>query len=443
MAADDAHASARIAAMILKGNQRGGGKQLAAHLLKVEDNEHVHIHELRGFMSDNLHSALHEAYAVSRGTRAKQFLFSLSLNPPPNENVSVDAFEAAIKTIEQKLRLDGQPRAIVFHEKEGRRHAHVVWSRIDCEQMKAINLPFYKTKLRDISRELFYEYDWKMPQGLLDGNNRDPLNYSLREWQQAKRQGEDPKALQRMFQNCWAVSDNRPSFEQALQRYGLYLAKGDRRGYVAIDYRGEVYSLSRWIKVKTKALKERLGPAENLPGTQEVKARIAERMTDRLKTYIHEAQARLKQQVQPFIQKKRSLQHQHQNERSQLQQKHEKRWQQESLERSQRLPKGFKGIWFRITGKYSKIREHNERETQMCRIRDRDETQSLVERQLVHRQKLQDQIQPILADHKHRVQDLRQEVARYIEMGETPPYTPQEGLAQRQKDRDIDYTPEL
>ena len=67
--------------MILKGNQRGGGKQLAAHLLKVEDNEHVHIHELRGFMSDNLHSALHEAYAVSRGTRAKQFLFSLLRKP--------------------------------------------------------------------------------------------------------------------------------------------------------------------------------------------------------------------------------------------------------------------------------------------------------------------------------------------------------------------------
>jgi hypothetical protein len=91
---------------------------------------------------------LHEAYAVSRGTRAKQFLFSLSLNPPPNENVSVDAFEAAIKTIEQKLGLDNQPRAIVFHEKEGRRHAHVVWSRIDTEKMKAINLPFYKSKLR-------------------------------------------------------------------------------------------------------------------------------------------------------------------------------------------------------------------------------------------------------------------------------------------------------
>jgi hypothetical protein len=61
--------------MILKGNQRGGGKQLAAHLLKVEDNEHVHIHDLRGFMSDNLPSALHEAYAVSRGTAPSNFFF--------------------------------------------------------------------------------------------------------------------------------------------------------------------------------------------------------------------------------------------------------------------------------------------------------------------------------------------------------------------------------
>lgn len=443
MAADDAHASARIAAMILKGNQRGGGKQLAAHLLKVEDNEHVHIHELRGFLSENLHSALHEAYAVSRGTRAKQFLFSLSLNPPPNEKVSVDTFEAAITTIEQKLGLDNQPRAIVFHEKEGRRHAHVVWSRIDTEEMKAINLPFYKTKLRDVSRELYYEHGWKMPQGLLDGNNRDPQNYSLREWQQAKRQGEDPKALQRMFQNCWAASDNRPSFEQALQRYGLHLAKGDRRGYVAIDYRGEVYSLSRWLKITTNALKERLGPTEVLPGTHEIKARIAERMTGRLKSYIHEAQTRLKEQVQPFIQKKRSLQHQHQNERSQLEQKHGKRSQHEAIERSQRLPKGFKGIWFRITGKYNKIREHNERETETCRIRDRDEMQSLIDQQLTHRQNLQQQIQPVIEDYKGKVQDLRKEIARYMEMGGTPPAMPQEGLAQRQKNRDIDYTPEL
>jgi hypothetical protein len=34
--------------------------------------------------------------------------------------------------------------------------------------MKAINLPFYKNKLREVSRKLFFEYGWTMPQGLLD-----------------------------------------------------------------------------------------------------------------------------------------------------------------------------------------------------------------------------------------------------------------------------------
>jgi hypothetical protein len=90
----------------------------------------------------------------------KQYLFSLSLNPPPNERVSVDTFEAAIERTEQKLGLYGQPRTIVFHEKEGCHHAHVVWSRIDVENMKAINLPHYKLKLRDMSRELYLENGW-------------------------------------------------------------------------------------------------------------------------------------------------------------------------------------------------------------------------------------------------------------------------------------------
>ena len=125
--------------MILVGNQRGGAKDLALHLLKQE-NEHVELHELRGFASENLVSALNESYAISRGTRCQQFLFSLSLNPPPQENVATQDFEQAIDKVEERLGLSGQPRAVVFHEKEGRRHAHAVWSRIDADAMKAIPL---------------------------------------------------------------------------------------------------------------------------------------------------------------------------------------------------------------------------------------------------------------------------------------------------------------
>jgi hypothetical protein len=89
--------------------------------------------------------------------------FSLRLNPPLAEHVPIEAFEAAIEQIEHKLGLDGQPRAIVFHEKEGRRHAHAVWSRIDTQTMTAVNLPHYKMKLRDVSRNLYLEHGWKMP----------------------------------------------------------------------------------------------------------------------------------------------------------------------------------------------------------------------------------------------------------------------------------------
>ncbi|MEM8579694.1 MAG: hypothetical protein AAGF50_00665 [Pseudomonadota bacterium] len=121
--------------MILKASERGYAANLATHLMNTQDNEHVELHELRGFVADDLHGAFKEVDAISRGTRCKNFLFSLSLSPPQQESVPAEVFEAAIEQIEQRLGLRGQPRAIVFHKKEGRRHAHAVWSRIDATEM--------------------------------------------------------------------------------------------------------------------------------------------------------------------------------------------------------------------------------------------------------------------------------------------------------------------
>jgi hypothetical protein len=143
--------------MILKGSERRGGQDLAAHLMRLDDNEHVELHELRGFASDNLKDAFKEAEAISRGTRCRNYLFSLSLNPPEQETVSVETFEATIARIEERLNLSGQPRAIVFHEKEGRRHAHCVWARIDAVTMTARHLPFFKNKLMEVSRDLYLD----------------------------------------------------------------------------------------------------------------------------------------------------------------------------------------------------------------------------------------------------------------------------------------------
>jgi hypothetical protein len=134
--------------MILKGSQRGGPRQLAAHLLNQTDNDHVTVHDVRGFVSGDLYGAMAEAVAIAKGTRCRQPVFSLSLNPPKEADASIATFVDAADRAEVALGLQGQPRAIVVHEKEGRRHAHVVWSRIDAQEMKAINLPHFKNRLR-------------------------------------------------------------------------------------------------------------------------------------------------------------------------------------------------------------------------------------------------------------------------------------------------------
>ncbi len=89
--------------MILKGNQRASGRELALHLLNVEDNAHAVVHELRGFMSDSLIEALRETEAISLGTKCQQYLFSLSLNPPMSAKVSIAEFEKMIGEIERRL----------------------------------------------------------------------------------------------------------------------------------------------------------------------------------------------------------------------------------------------------------------------------------------------------------------------------------------------------
>ena len=67
--------------MILEGAQRGGADRLARHLLNTQDNDHVEIHEISGFLADDLLGAFREVEAVSRGTQCRQFFFSLSLIP--------------------------------------------------------------------------------------------------------------------------------------------------------------------------------------------------------------------------------------------------------------------------------------------------------------------------------------------------------------------------
>jgi len=378
--------------MILKGSQRAGAKQLATHLLKVHDNDHVEVNELRGFMAATLTEAFQEAYAVSRGTRCKQFLFSLSLNPPEGAMVSDQAFRSALDKIETELGLTGQPRALVFHEKEGRRHAHAVWSRIDVDSMTAINLPHFKRKLTRLSRDLYLEHGWTMPAGLAQSQRRDPTNFTRDEWEQAKRAGKDARELKAAFQDCWAISDSTEAFAQALEERGLWLAKGDRRGYVAVDVQGEIYAVAKWTGLKARDVRARLGEPERLPSVAEVKDRIAERMAPVIGRFMDDSRARHSEEAARLTEKKRALVARQRRERARLATVQRRRHLRETKERQARLPSGLKGVWFWLTGRYQKVRHQNEREALAALRRDKRQKHKLIKRQLRQRQALQVEI---------------------------------------------------
>lgn len=401
--------------MILKGSQRAGATQLAIHLLK-DENEHVEVHEISGFVSDNPMDALKEAQAISKGTKCRQFLFSLSLSPPEKEKVPISVFEKAISDIENSLGLAGQPRIIVFHEKEGRRHAHCVWSRIDANKMTAINLPHYKYKLRDISRELYLEHNWQMPIGFINSEERNPLNFNQSEWQQAKRIQQDPRTIKEAFQDCWTISDSRKAFTKSLEERGYYLAKGDRRGFVAVDWRGEVYPISRWIGIKTKEVKGKLGDVNELPSIDETKKKIAKNFTNKLETLIGSATASHKKFSLTLNNKRQALTKHHQDERKTAKDAHVKRRVSEVTARSSLLPTGLKALWFRVTGKYRQIKKKNEAQAVQCKLRDEVEMQKLIEQQLTERRQVQQEIRQLRFHHTLTTKKLNRDISNYLKL---------------------------
>jgi len=400
--------------MILKAKERGDAPQLARYLLDQRDNEHVELHQVRGFVSDDLIDAFGEAHAIAQGTRCDNYMFSMSFNPPEGENVSIESFEKAIDQVEEKLGLQGQPRAVVFHEKDGRGHAHAVWSRIDADRMRSINMNHYKAKLRDVSRELFIEHGWNMPRGLEDQRLRDPLSFSRSDWQQAKRIGVDPKELKAVFKNAWETSDNRAAFEQALKERGFVLAQGDRRAFVAVDYRGEIYGIGRKASVRAKDVAAKLGDPSELPSVDTVKAEIAARMTGKIKEFIEQAERDAKRRAAFIDFRKAEVVGRHQEERKQLIEAQEKRWQAETLARAARLPKGMSGIWHRLTGRYGKIKAQNEVEALEGLRRDSSEKDELVFRQIEERQKLQQDIKTQREAAQAELLQLRADVTEYM-----------------------------
>ncbi|MCP5389608.1 MAG: relaxase/mobilization nuclease domain-containing protein [Novosphingobium sp.] len=292
--------------MILKGNQRAGAADLATHLSNEYDNARIEIAQVRGTVADDLHGAFAEIEAVASGTRCKEPLYSLAINPAAP--ISREQYLAAIDHIEDKLGLAGQPRAVVFHVKNGREHCHVVWSRIDLDTMKAIPLSHDRMKLRTCARELAHAYGLTLPAGLAedrgDARFESSRDVTFAEKAMAEASGITPEQRRANITALFRSSDSAESFRAGLERSGYVLAQGERRAYVVVDRVGHVHALARQIDgARTKDVKARLAelPADNLPTVEAAQAQqkarqqaVDERLREKARTRGAKSAADLK-----------------------------------------------------------------------------------------------------------------------------------------------------
>ncbi len=263
--------------MVIKGGARSGAAGLSAHLQRLDTNELAEVRELRGVAAQDLDGALREMEAVASGSRSQKHFYHASINTRADEVMTPEQWKMAVDRLEKELRLDHQPRAVVFHLKEGRAHVHVVWSRIDLDKMVAISDSHNFRRHEIVARELEREFGHVRVQGVhveRDGQPRPDRTPSHAEAQQAERRGLDPSATKTQLTEIWSRTDSGKAFAAAIEAHGWILASGNQRDFVVVDQAGEVHSLARRIGGATaKDIRGRMSDVDKttLPSVTEAK----------------------------------------------------------------------------------------------------------------------------------------------------------------------------
>ncbi len=413
--------------MIPFASQRGSGQDLATHLLNEHDNEYMEMADLRGAVADDLHGAFAEWEAeASAMTKCMNYLYSLSINPDPAQGpMSRELYDDYIARVEQALGLEGQPRAVVFHIKEDqagvpREHCHVVWSRIDVQEMKAIQMSFDHDKLMTMTRQFARDHDIQLAPGyykLEDRQRQTHRQLSLYEKVQLESTGLSSEERRNLITELWHGRDTPASFIKALEHHGYVLATGGRP-YVLVDIYGHTNSLPKLIDDKaanTKAIRAFLGEAyveENLPSVEEAQA-LARDHRENLKAFkqsekradkidelkVHQSKRRetVEREVAVFLDKQKhertAFEGRHRVERDTQRSDYLEQVRAVRQERHENKPQGLAGFLSRVTGMEQvrhKLHRYQDKQRYDAFLADKHQTQSRQETERLEHQRAQE-----------------------------------------------------
>jgi hypothetical protein len=263
--------------MIAKGVPHAHGARLARYLITGKDGERAQLFELRGFAAAGIVNAFRSVHVVANGSKCSFPFFHVSVRNPDGETLDASQWTYTADAIEQSLGLNNQPRAIAFHicEETGESHMHVAWSRMDDDSLTAKPLPFFKERLKCVSRALERHF------GLTEVpiTRKGPITYAptRREEEKSRRLGVDLRGHRGTIRDCFERSDCGRSFQKALAANEIILARGDRRDFLAIDRAGGMHSLGkRILGLPAAEIRARLGDLskEILPTVEEARQSI-------------------------------------------------------------------------------------------------------------------------------------------------------------------------
>jgi len=262
---------------MIAGATRGtGGDALSRHLLKRQNGQEVVVMPARGLAADSLKGQIRELVASAAHGRTSRPVHHVHIDPPPDCVDLAAVIESFLKHYEREFGLENAQRAGVYHTKNGRRHAHVVWSLVGGDG-SVVSLAHDHARREKVSRIVEFEHGLPMTKGkhnrsaakalraegredvadameaagLLSG--RRPVAHSTpRQRAQAERTAVPINEIRNQTYAAWQASDDAKSFAVMLHAFDSVVAQGDR-GLVLVDRAAGTHSLNRVIAAAARA----------------------------------------------------------------------------------------------------------------------------------------------------------------------------------------------
>ena len=282
--------------IIIKGRARSDGGQLASYLVTKGDIGSVSVLEMRGLSGRDLRAGLRLAETEAELSQGKKPLWHAQINPAEGVQLTREQQLMAVDALERRLKFQGLPRVVVAHEKDGREHLHVVWSRFDRETGTLRRDDFSKRKNVAAAAEIAerlglepnrnpFENEQEQRQALTRDERRQRSHDAdtHAEQQQEKRATLTRKERRAEITALWRATDSGQALRASLDDAGYTLARG-YRGFVVVDANGQTHSLARQIdSARAKDVRSRLADLDqgSILAAKEIRAAMRQARADR------------------------------------------------------------------------------------------------------------------------------------------------------------------